>query len=165
MDETTSDTALPEQLSVYVEAIPMATAADLFTGSIRHVICNGSTGGARPFRSPGAGVAFALRGPGANVEGLGALDGDPPECRFTIAISDLNHFHAYARPLLTKLVEAAEERGCERLWTLIDCCGNNPYEVFAAAGLDLISSLQVGGAAEVVLQLGQELRATQAPGG
>ena len=154
MDETTTATPVHDRISVCIDPVRMVAAATLFANTPHvHVVCNGSTRGARPFASREAGLAFTATAPGGALAGIGALQGGAPECRLTLAINDESHFDEFASPIFHALVDAARERGCERIRTLVECSGVNPYRLFSAAGLNLASSLQVGGAAEVVLEL------------
>lgn len=155
MDETTTATLAADRISVFIEPVTMAAAATLFANERHiHIVCNGSLAGAWPFTSRRGGLALLATAPGGALAGIGALEGGGPESRLTLAIGDEHRFDEFASPLFNALVEAARERGCQRIRTLVECCGVNPYRLFSAAGLTVASSLQVGGAAEVTLEVG-----------
>jgi len=94
---------------------------------------------------------FSCAAPGMDAGAVGMIDGNEAECRLTLAVARSAVFDEVAVPLLRALAQSAREAGCQRLTTLVDACAASPFHVFGVAGLTTLSSLQVGGAAEVTL--------------
>jgi len=113
-------------------------------------VCRGAAGHSGSARTPIIRV-FSCTAPGTALSAVGMIDGNEAECRLTLAVARAAVFDEVAMPVLRALVQSARDAGCPRLTTLVDACTASPFRAFGLAGLITLSSLQVGGAAEVTL--------------
>jgi hypothetical protein len=111
-----------------------------------HTICR-----APHVRAPEAAKAFAFAASfGAGPpQAAGIVDIHGGEGFITLAL--VGNARGAAAEVLSNLIASAREAGCNRFVTLAECGATDPFELFAATGLETVSSLQVGGCAEVVL--------------
>jgi hypothetical protein len=113
------------------------------------VLCHGAG------MDPTAGAAYQLVTPEGLAVGIGTVTRGPGprECSLAVAAMLEHDQEPALRDLLVALGLAARLRGCDRVVTCVDVERFDPYPVFRAAGWRLVSSLRVGGTAEVVLAL------------